>query len=324
MKAEIGRPIRIELPTRLEAGPVNVFLFKEPEPVLVDTGIHSPESWAVLTAGLAEHGLSVSDIRRVIITHTHLDHCGQAGHIARESQAEIWISELGAPWLLDYDTLWRQRSTYYRQLFPQLGLTPEEVGLVADNLDDFAQTADMPAPERVHTFPIVGEIEIGGLPWRIEYLPGHASTQTGFYQPDTRQFLAADMLLAKAPSPIVETPVDGRSRVPCLPIFLESCAKVEALDIDIVYPGHGEPFGNHRQLIANQRARIRQRMDECVSLIQQGHHTFGAIIHTMYAYLPPPMRFFGLWMLIGYLDMLQAEGRVVQREVAGVWHYDIA
>ena len=80
-------PIRLELPTGLDVGPVNVYLFRQPEPVLVDAGIRSADSWEALQFGLAEHNLTVMDISRVIITHPHVDHFGQAGTIAAHSDA---------------------------------------------------------------------------------------------------------------------------------------------------------------------------------------------------------------------------------------------
>ena len=90
-------PYRLELPTGLQVGTVNAYLFTEPEPVLVDTGIKSDACWLALEEGLAQQGLAVGDISRVIITHPHVDHHGQAGAIAANSAATIWISNLGAP-----------------------------------------------------------------------------------------------------------------------------------------------------------------------------------------------------------------------------------
>jgi hypothetical protein len=43
----------------------------------------------------------------------------------------------------------------------------------------------------------------------------------------------------------------------------------------------------------------------------------------MYAHYPPQARFSGLWMLVGYLDLLQAEGLVVERPVGEVLHYSV-
>ena len=57
------KPIRIELPTPFAVGPVNAYLFTEPEPILVDTGVDSDESWQVLEYELARHNLAISDLR---------------------------------------------------------------------------------------------------------------------------------------------------------------------------------------------------------------------------------------------------------------------
>jgi len=157
----------------------------------------------------------------------------------------------------------------------------------------------------------------------VLHMPGHASHQTCFYQPETRQFLSADMLLPKTPTPIVERPPDGKTHRPSLPIFLESLDRCEALDIETVYPGHGEPFGDHRFLIQKQRNRIHKRKQQALTLIQQGHQTPSELVDIMYARYPVQSRFAGLWMLIGYLDLLLAEEKIRQREVNGVWHYDV-
>jgi glyoxylase-like metal-dependent hydrolase (beta-lactamase superfamily II) len=114
----MSQPQRLELPTGLPIGTVNAYLFTEPEPILVDTGLKSLASQAVLEAGLAAHQLSLVDIKRVIISHPHIDHCGLAGLIAARSQATIHILAAAQPWLIDYHQMWQQRTAYYRnQLF---------------------------------------------------------------------------------------------------------------------------------------------------------------------------------------------------------------
>ena len=89
------QPIRIALPTGMQVGTVNVYLFTDPEPILVDAGIKSAESWDALQEGLANYGLTVMDLSRVIITHAHVDHDGQAGTIVTNSDADVWISDAG-------------------------------------------------------------------------------------------------------------------------------------------------------------------------------------------------------------------------------------
>jgi N-acyl homoserine lactone hydrolase len=67
--------------------PVHGFVVKHPEigAVLIDTGCGGPEAllreYAVvnrsIATALSEHGLSPADVRLVINTHLHFDHCGQ-------------------------------------------------------------------------------------------------------------------------------------------------------------------------------------------------------------------------------------------------------
>src|SRR3954470_17389965 len=59
--------------------------------VLVDTGMHDRGSFANLEAALSRTGHSVRDIRLVVITHAHIDHCGQAPPIAQRAGCEVWM-----------------------------------------------------------------------------------------------------------------------------------------------------------------------------------------------------------------------------------------
>ena len=304
-------------------GPVNVYLFTDPEPVLVDAGIKSTASWEALQEGLAEQGLTVLDLSRIIITHAHVDHYGQAGTIVANSDADVWISDLGAPWLLALDERWEKRAIFYRDYFlPATGLPAQTFELVIAGLQAMAEQSDPLARERIHTFRTDGILQMGGKPWQVLHTPGHASMQTCFYQPETGQLLSADMLLATTPVPVVESPPAGSvERVPALPLFLQSLDLVEALDVDLVLPGHGRPFREHRKVIQRQRARIMKRKSECLHWIEAGSTTPYQLLDKMYSHHPIQMRFAGLWMLMGYLDLLQAENAVEQRTIGGVWHY---
>lgn len=318
------RPIRIELPTEFAVGTVNAYLFTEPEPILVDTGVKSPESWRLLQAGLSEQGVAVRDIKKVIITHPHVDHFGQASKIADESGASVWVSELGQTWLEEFPTMWQRRIAYYRDFFMDfVGFSREAVATILGYMGEVVEVCDPVPAGSVSTFGLSDSLQMGGASWQVFHAPGHASHQTCFYQRESKQFISADMLLAKAPTPIVERPLSGSRRVPSLPRFMESLTRVESLDIDVVYPGHGRPFGDHRRLIQRQRERITHRKQECLQLLADGHETVAQLVDKMYAHLPLQFRFAGLWMAIGYLDLLRAEGKIEEVVKGGVWHYHL-
>ncbi len=315
-------PIRLELPTEFEVGTVNAWLFLEPEPILVDSGVPTEPSWQALTAGLAAHNLTAADLQRVIITHPHVDHFGQARRITEAGPAQVWIADLGVDWLLYPQAKWQERIDYYRDVFlPQVGLPPEMQTLVLGFFQHMQATSVPVAAERLTTFRVGDALPLGGLDWQVLHMPGHASEMTCFYQPETHQFFSADMLLPRTPTPVVERPSDGKTRAPSLPIYMESLARVEALEIEVVYPGHGRAFGQHRELIQRQRQRIRQRMEDVYQLIAEGQHYIMEIVNTLYANRPLEARFAGMWMLLGYLDLLQAEGRVDYTLKDGLLYY---
>src|SRR4051794_8502706 len=86
---------------------------------------------AGLDAGLAEHGLERSDIRHLLLSHIHLDHAGAAGSLVREQpQLTVWVSEIGAPHLVDPSRLERSARRLYGELFDplwgELAPVPEE------------------------------------------------------------------------------------------------------------------------------------------------------------------------------------------------------
>jgi glyoxylase-like metal-dependent hydrolase (beta-lactamase superfamily II) len=66
---------------QIKLGMSNVFLIKAARPVLVDAG--SPKDMAALAAALAQHGLRVTDIALVVLTHAHSDHAGMAAALRR-------------------------------------------------------------------------------------------------------------------------------------------------------------------------------------------------------------------------------------------------
>ena len=316
-------PIRLELPTDLGVGPVNAYLFTQPEVVLVDAGIKTDACWAALIDGLAAHGLAPADVARVVISHAHVDHYGLAGRLVAESDATVWVSELGAPWLLAAADKWQERLVYYRDDFLRhLGLPAAVTETTLQGMVALASLADPVPAERVVPFRLDGVLQMGGAAWQVVHTPGHASMQTVFHQPETRQLFSADMLLAVTPTPVVEQPPPGAGRrVPALPQFVRSLDVVEALEAEVVYPGHGRPFTDPRRVIARQRQRIAQRRAECLGFVRAGLTRVPELLDAMYAHQPPATRLAGLWMLIGYLDLLIEDGLVIQEERDDIWHY---
>src|ERR1041384_5411154 len=72
------RIIPISLPTPFYIGPVNVYLIAEEPITLIDTGPKTKAALEALREGLRRARLRVADLRRIVLTHAHEDHCGLA------------------------------------------------------------------------------------------------------------------------------------------------------------------------------------------------------------------------------------------------------
>jgi glyoxylase-like metal-dependent hydrolase (beta-lactamase superfamily II) len=74
-----------------------------------------------LKAGLAERGYELGDIRHLLLSHIHLDHAGAAGVLVREHpELQVWVSEIGAPHLVDPSRLERSARRLYGDAFDAL------------------------------------------------------------------------------------------------------------------------------------------------------------------------------------------------------------
>ncbi len=88
-------------------------------PALFDTGPTS--TLPALEAGLAGLGASLADLRHLLLSHIHLDHAGAAGPIVRANpHLTVWVSEIGAPHLVDPSRLERSARRLYGQAFDPL------------------------------------------------------------------------------------------------------------------------------------------------------------------------------------------------------------
>jgi glyoxylase-like metal-dependent hydrolase (beta-lactamase superfamily II) len=112
------QPIDLEFAGREHA--IGVYLVATDDgPALFDCGPAS--TLPALEAGLAANGLELSDLRHLLLSHIHLDHAGAAGSILRRHPAlTVWVSEIGAPHLVDPSRLERSARRLYGDLFDPL------------------------------------------------------------------------------------------------------------------------------------------------------------------------------------------------------------
>ncbi|MBX3437848.1 MAG: MBL fold metallo-hydrolase, partial [Planctomycetaceae bacterium] len=123
---------RLRVPNPFVEGRTCVYVIAADPVTIIDTGIATDRAWDALVAGLKEHGLTPRDLRRVILTHKHIDHIGNAWRVHQESGAEIMIHETETPSIADVDPTGERFASVARARLAEWGV-PDEVASASLN-----------------------------------------------------------------------------------------------------------------------------------------------------------------------------------------------
>jgi len=312
--------IPIPIPTPFESGATNVYLLTGAEPALVDAGPRLPRAREALQDGLAQNGLRVEDLRTIIITHAHVDHYGLARELAIRSGARVLSHRRSIPWLASHGQEDAPRLRFFQQVLEQAGVPDTLIAAAGQAYQSFTPLGD---PVDAESLQGGERLWLGAAYWTVVHTPGHASGHICLYQPERHLLLSGDHLLRDISSnPLLEPPMDGESTRPCsLRDYLWSLAMTAELDVDIVWPAHGRPIYDHRQVIAALQHHHHQRKELIYQLLHDGPKTAYDLSMALFPHLDGGSIFLGISEVIGHLDLLEDESRLVQEERAGVIYY---
>ena len=159
--------------------------------VLVDTGMHERGSMAHLERALERTGHAVEDIRLIVITHAHPDHCGQAAPIADRAGCEVWIHPAHRDWLARKPSL-EQRVEIGRQS----GVPEERLQRwAAEHADEHSGIAGTLRSDRDLVPGVELRTDLGT--WQVLETPGHTPSHVCLHQPERRLLISGDHLLGR-------------------------------------------------------------------------------------------------------------------------------
>jgi glyoxylase-like metal-dependent hydrolase (beta-lactamase superfamily II) len=137
--------LRMQLPIWMPGlGHVNMYgLVDDQGLAVVDPGLPGPQSWKALKTRLATAGYKLKDVHTVVVTHSHPDHFGGAGRIAREADAELVTHHSFSTWTVKGPSAQRALSesearraeTEAAAIAQSVDRLPEELPTIADDPD---------------------------------------------------------------------------------------------------------------------------------------------------------------------------------------------
>ncbi|NIZ62666.1 MBL fold hydrolase [Sedimentitalea sp. CY04] len=256
--------MRLPLPMKLDH--VNVYALDDGDSwTVIDTGFSSKKTraiWEQLMAG----PLAGKPVKRVVVTHHHPDHIGNAGWFQSEHGAELVTTRTS--WLfarmltLDVQEVWPQETLdYYRSA----GMDPAIYDKrVADRPFNFADVV-YPMPLGFTRIQQGDVFRMGGRDWDVHMGNGHAPEHATFWSRDDNLVITGDQILSSI-SPNIGVYATEPMADP-LADWLEACERLSLLaqPDHIALGGHKLPFTRlplrMRQLIDNHHGALERLLD---------------------------------------------------------------
>jgi glyoxylase-like metal-dependent hydrolase (beta-lactamase superfamily II) len=302
--------IPLSIPTPFYVGDVNVYLIKFDPVTLIDVGPKTKEASDVLRRKLGENGIRVSDIRRIVLTHAHEDHCGLAKEVRDEAKdAEIFVHEWETGHLFGRLSQEEHRKLLLRSGVPEHVLQEmrelyEEISLLTDSLGegDFRPLHD---EEEL-------EFESGSL--RVLHTPGHTPGSCSFVREANRTLICGDCVLKRiTPNPILSPdPIDPSKRFPSLAEYLVSLAKLREYRPTLAYGGHGEPVNDFEEIFNRYVRAIDERQRRVVSHVTSSGVTAFEVAKNLFpnSFDADVHRFLAISESVAHLDYAESEGKI--------------
>jgi len=277
--------VRMKLPFALDH--INLWLLRDeldgqPGWTIVDCGIANQDTQDAWDQVFATQ-LAGLPVLRVIVTHMHPDHVGNAHWLterwgAPQRPCRLWMSatDFHAAHLAS-----RHTTTFGGERAADFYLShglndPESVAKIRARTNYFSSMVPrMPASFRRLIDGL--RVQIGGHEWTCHAGYGHAPEHISLHCADLNVLISGDMVL-----PRISTNVsvhDAEPEANSLTLFLQSLDRMRALpEGTLVLPSHGKPFTglharidqlheHHRERLADVIAACRERPTTAAELL---------------------------------------------------------
>jgi glyoxylase-like metal-dependent hydrolase (beta-lactamase superfamily II) len=184
---------------------------------LIDAGLTGKGSYKIQS--IQKAGIDLPAIKRIIMTHTHLDHIGCLAEILTQIPwAELWVQRLEADLLEQGD----ERAVYGMEMFR--GLCQGQFGLKPGAFKF-----------QVHRKLQGGEIlDLGATEWEVIHIPGHSMGSIGLYHRSLKILIPGDVVYSEGAIGRFDLYGAEASELK------KSLMRLAKLEVEILLPGHNQ------------------------------------------------------------------------------------
>jgi glyoxylase-like metal-dependent hydrolase (beta-lactamase superfamily II) len=313
---------RLSIPTPFAVGRVNVYLIEDEPLTLVDAGPNSGTSLEALSQALGAHGRAIEDLELLVISHQHIDHLGLTGLLAARSGAEVAAIDVLAPYVEHYSEHAEADDQFATGVMLANGIPSEVVSALQSVSRAFRAWGARADVDRV--LRPGDALTLRDRTFTVHHRPGHSPTDTVFHDAQRRMLIAADHLLPHISSNplITRPPEEGGERPKALLTYMDSLRRTREMDLDVLLPGHGDPFTGHADLIDRRFALHTRRAEKLYGLIAERPRTAYELAQALWGNIAVTQAFLTLSEVLGHTDLLERDGRVRAVSEDGVTRFE--
>ena len=277
----------------------------------IDTGYGDETTRALWDAHLAE-SLEGRPLLRVIATHYHPDHMGNAAWLLARSTASeklLWSTQSE---FLTAHLVWNQLTQYRMAdnaaFFARHGMPAASSGEHASRGNRYRHGVPH-LPQTYRRIRGGDTVYIGGREWRVLIGLGHAPEHASFHCAGLNVLISGDMLLPKISTNVSVWANDPQGDP--LRLFLDSIESFTALrDDTLVLPSHGLPFIGIRARVKALSDHHRDRLGELQAAAGDKVSAFDVLPVLFRRKLDIQQQFFAMGEAIAHLNHGWHQGRL--------------
>jgi len=281
----------IRIPTPFQVGDVNVYVLGQ---TLIDTGPATPDAFNILT-----RNVDLSSIKKILVTHGHVDHHGLASRIKMASGAQVYVSMDDLCAVTDYRNRLARNLECYKDFMKKSGVSKKYLLLFSSyywRLREYGENCEAESlGEKFETE--MGSIEIIPTPG---HTPGSCCLLLGktLYSGDT-------LLPGISTNPSINAIFDERCG---LEQYQDSLKRIATLSPKETLPGHGGKIEDHRKRIREILSEHKGRKEKIINSLSGKPQTLKDVSKKVFGDVPPTEITLALAECYDHLRILEKEG----------------
>lgn len=303
----------IKVPAPKEVGKVNCILLNSEKPVLIDPGPDTEEAFEAVLEGLEKNNVGLEDVEKVLVTHPHSDHFGNARRIKEAADIDICMHKDAAEIVENFREYKNRQIKFFSSYFPRMGIEDAEIEKALDrglpNTYDTNMDVDVLLEDG-------DTINLGSTDLECVEVQGHARGSMCFKLAENEIVFTGDFILPDiTPNPMLMLPEEGSQPPSSLDLYLSSLKSFNA--------GRLKGYGGHEGLISDVPSRIEEiinhhmeRKEKMFAELETDMTAF-ELMNKFFGQLPEDQYYLGMAEVIAHLRLLENEEKVEREEKDG-------